>query len=165
MEDTRIGDPDPLSTPAASSGSPSDNAYAAASASAHLLAPTPLANATQATRRDSSATPFLCLIRWTDQEEERVTEDTRTDDGNRGATGLAISVVERPDGKVWLVFDDVRRAGWKAPFQWNTEWFFTRFEVELADLLEHRLDDQVLANIGLAVVARLAARQASPTTR
>ncbi len=85
-----------------------------------------------------------------------MTEDTRTDDGNRGATGLAISIMERPDGKVWLVFDDVRRAGWKAPFQWKPKWFFTRFEVELADLLKHRLDDPVLDTIGLAVVARLA---------
>jgi hypothetical protein len=94
-----------------------------------------------------------------------VTEDTRPDDGNRGATGLAVSVVERPDGKVWLVFDDVRRAGSMAPFRWETEWFFTRFEVELADLLDHRLDDRVLANIGLAVAARLAAHQASPRSR
>jgi hypothetical protein len=94
-----------------------------------------------------------------------VTEDTRPDDGNRGATGLAVSVVERQDGKVWLVFDDVRRTGSMAPFQWNTEWFFTRFEVDLADLLEHRLDDRVLADIGLAVVARLAARQVSPKSR
>jgi hypothetical protein len=89
-----------------------------------------------------------------------VTEDTRPDDGNRGAIGLAVSVVERPNGKIWLVLDDVRRTGSTAPFQWNTECFFTRFELESADLLEHRLDDQVLANIGFAVVARLAALQA-----
>lgn len=63
-----------------------------------------------------------------------MTEDTRPDDGNRGATGLAVSVVELPDGKVWLVLGDVRRTGHVAPFQWHTEWFFTRSEVDAEDL-------------------------------
>ena len=36
----------------------------------------------------------------------------------------------------------------------------TRLEVEMADVPDGRLDDATLANIGLAIVARLAARPA-----
>jgi hypothetical protein len=87
--------------------------------------------------------------------------DTRqeqdADDGERGVTGLAVSIVERKNGKACLVFDDIHRVGSTAPFQWNAQWFFTRLEFELEDLVETRLDDRDLASIGLAVVARLAA--------
>jgi len=92
-----------------------------------------------------------------------MTDQTRPalepDDGRRGEIGLGVSVVERPDGKAWLVFDDLRRAGAAPPYDWVPEWFFTRLEVQMADLVEDRLDEGTLTSIGLAVVARLAARQ------
>lgn len=80
------------------------------------------------------------------------------DDGERGELGLGVSVVERPEGKAWLVLDDLRRTGTGPRYERVPEWFFTRLEVEMADLCNGRLDDEVLANIGLAV-AGLAARR------
>ena len=80
------------------------------------------------------------------------------DDGARGVSGVAVSIVERDDGRARLVFDDVARVGSGAPFQWNTEWFFTRMEFQLADLLEGQVDDEDYKNIGHAIVARLAAQ-------
>jgi hypothetical protein len=90
------------------------------------------------------------------------------DDGERGVTGLSVSIVEKPDGKARLVFDDIRRVGSTAPTEWTTDWFFTRIEFEMADLLEGGLGDEDFANIGHAVVARLAAHhktRSRPTGR
>ena len=84
------------------------------------------------------------------------------DDGRRGEVGVGVSVVQRPEGKAWLVLDDLQRSGTGPTDGWSAERFFTRLEVEMADLLEARLDDETLANIGLAVIARLAARQRPP---
>ena len=61
------------------------------------------------------------------------------------------------------MFDDLRRTGTAPPYDWVPEWFFTRLEVEMADFVEARLDDGTLANIGLAVITRLAARRRAPT--
>ena len=85
------------------------------------------------------------------------TQTQEPDDGARGVSGVAISIVERDGGRASMVFDDVARTGTTAPFQWNTEWFFTRVEFELADLLDGQLDEKDYANIGHPVVARLAA--------
>jgi hypothetical protein len=85
------------------------------------------------------------------------TQTEEPDDGARGASGVAVSIVEREGGRARLVFDDITRTGTAAPFQWNSEWFFTRVEFELVDLLEGQLDDKDYANIGHAIVARLAA--------
>jgi hypothetical protein len=79
------------------------------------------------------------------------------DDGQRGATGITISVVERPDGSARLVFDDVQRIGSTAPCRWETEFFYTRVEFDAADLIDASVDEEDLKNIGMAVVARLAA--------
>jgi hypothetical protein len=81
------------------------------------------------------------------------------DDGQRGATGVAISIVERPDSKARLVLDDVQRIGDAAPYRWDTEFFFTRIEFDASDLIDCRLEDDDLKNIGFAVVARLAAHR------
>jgi hypothetical protein len=81
------------------------------------------------------------------------------DDGQRGESGVAISIVERSDGSARLVLDDVQRIGTAAPYRWDTEFFFTRIEFDGADLVECRLGDEDLKNIGFAVVARLAAHQ------
>jgi hypothetical protein len=80
------------------------------------------------------------------------------DDGIRGLTGVVVSVAERPDGQARLVFDDVARADAASPYQWNSEWFFTRAEFALADLLEGRLDEKDYVNIGHAIVSRLVAQ-------
>ena len=81
------------------------------------------------------------------------------DDGQRGTSGVTISIVERPDGSARLVFDDVQRSGDEKPYRWDTEFFFTRIEFDAADLIECRIGDDDLKNIGFAIVARLAAHQ------
>ena len=91
------------------------------------------------------------------RDEWRQSDDP--DDGRRGATGLGLSLVDRPNGKTCLVFDDLERISETPSFQWSTRSFFTRVEVDLADVLDASLDDDLLARIGLAVVARLAAHR------
>jgi putative pyrroloquinoline-quinone binding quinoprotein/PQQ enzyme-like repeat protein len=81
------------------------------------------------------------------------------DDGKRGLTGLAVSIVERPDGKARLVFDNIRRSGSAPPFQWSTTYLYTWIEFDLADLVGSTLDHQYFVNIGRAVVASFAADQ------
>ena len=81
------------------------------------------------------------------------------DDGQRGTSGVTISIVERPDGSARLVFDDVQRSGAEKPYRSDTEFFFTRIEFDAADLIECRIGDDDLKNIGFAIVARLAAHQ------
>jgi hypothetical protein len=93
---------------------------------------------------------------------DQIRQALEPDDGERGELGLGVSVVERPDGKVWLVFDDLRRAGTGPAYEWLPERFFTRLEVEMADVLDGQLDQETLANIGLAIAARLAARRRRP---
>jgi hypothetical protein len=81
------------------------------------------------------------------------------DTGERGATGLAISLVERPDGNCWLVMDDVRRAGVAAPFHWTTDGYFSKERFDLGKLLELETDHNQLADLGLAIIARLGLQQ------
>ena len=86
-------------------------------------------------------------------------QDPDRDDGLRGDSGVVVSLVERPDGKVRLVFDDVQRNPSAQPASWNHQFFFTRTEVDLDGLLETKLSDAELAQIGFAIAARLAAHR------
>lgn len=84
-------------------------------------------------------------------------QDSDRDDGLRGGSGVVVSLVERPHGKVRLVFDDVRRDSSAHPPTWNHQFFFTRTEVDLDRLRETKISDAELTQIGLAIAARLAA--------
>jgi hypothetical protein len=86
-------------------------------------------------------------------------QDQDRDDGLRGDSGVVVSLVERPDGKVRLVFDDVQRNRLGEPAAWNHKFFFTRTEVELDALLDTKLSEAELAQIGFAIAARLAAHK------
>ena len=86
-------------------------------------------------------------------------QDLNRDDGLRGNSGVVVSLVERPDGKVRLVFDDVRRSSSGEPATWDHQFFFTRTEVDLDALLETKLSESDLAQIGFAITARLAAHR------
>jgi hypothetical protein len=81
------------------------------------------------------------------------------DDGVRGDGGVVVSLVDAPDGKVRLVFDDVLRDGSGDARAWRHQFFFTRTEVDLDALQETKLSDSDLARIGFAIAARLAARR------
>ena len=89
----------------------------------------------------------------------RGTQTQEPDDGERGTSGVTVSIVERDGGRARLVFDDVGRDGAAPPFQWKTEWFFTRIEFDASDLLNVQLDEGDYAAIGHAVVARLTAQR------
>jgi hypothetical protein len=80
------------------------------------------------------------------------------DDGKRGDFGLTISIVRRPKGRAYLVFDDVHRVGTGRPSQWSTNSFFTSIDFKLTDLIDVELDNEDFVTIGLAVAARLAAQ-------
>jgi hypothetical protein len=81
----------------------------------------------------------------------------QTDDGVRGVSGVIASIVVRDDGRAWLVFDDVGRAGDAPPYEWKPEFFYTRVELDTTDLLTMQLDEKDYTAIGHAIVARLAA--------
>jgi hypothetical protein len=68
------------------------------------------------------------------------------DDGERGNTGVAVSIVERPDGKARLVLDDIRRGGAAAPFRWtikdgSARWCVDIGPADYAVVVLHDLND------------------------
>jgi hypothetical protein len=79
----------------------------------------------------------------------------QADPGERGPTGLVISLVMRPDGKCWLVTDDLRRAGAAPPSRWDVEGHFGKDRFDLEVLLREDVDPEELASLGLSIVARL----------
>ena len=81
------------------------------------------------------------------------------DDGSRGRSGVVVSLVEAPGGKVCLVLDDVQRNGSAPAPTWSHQFFFTRIELDRGDLLETKLSESDLAKIGFAITARLAAQK------
>jgi hypothetical protein len=76
-------------------------------------------------------------------------------DGQRPRTALGISMIELPDGKVRLFFDDLRRQGVAAPFAWTTTGFVTQLDVDLGALQRGQLDSERLADVGLNVLGLL----------
>jgi hypothetical protein len=85
--------------------------------------------------------------------------DSGVDDGARGRSGVVVSLVEAPGGKVRLVFDDVQRTGASTALTWDHQFLFTRIELDLDALLETKLSESDLAKIGLAITAGLAAHK------
>ena len=64
-------------------------------------------------------------------------------------------MVDRPDGKVRLVLDDVQRNG----SSWSHQFLFTSLELDRDALLETTLPDAELARLGFAIAVRLAAHK------
>ena len=88
--------------------------------------------------------------------------DPDPDDGVRGESGVVVSLVDQPGGKVRLVFDDVLRNGLAERATWSHQFFFTRTEFDLDALLETKLSEADLARIGFAIAVRLAAHKKVP---
>ncbi len=82
-------------------------------------------------------------------------QDPSPDDGVRGRSGVVVSMVDAPDGKVRLVFDDVQRNG----SSWSHQFLFTSVELDRKALLETTLTDAELASLGFAIAIRLAAHK------
>jgi hypothetical protein len=92
----------------------------------------------------------------------RLSDGGERDDGVRGRTGVVVSLVDVPDGRVRLVFDDVERAESSDPRRWDHEFFFTRTELDREAALKVEVSQAELAKIGFAVLARLAAHRKVP---
>ncbi len=80
-----------------------------------------------------------------------------TDDGKRGARGVVASVVERDDGSVRIVFDDVEVAGRGKSTDWRTLRLFTWKDLDAAAFAESAIPQDQLAEIGFNLLTRLAA--------
>ena len=75
------------------------------------------------------------------------------DDGIRGEIGIVVSAVERTNGRLRLVLEDVEPAG----AEWRPFCLFTRHDYDPRDFAEMNLSDQDFQHIGEMVVARIAA--------
>lgn len=81
----------------------------------------------------------------------------RHDDLKRGKLAVICSIVNQPDGKVRLVMDDAASSTAEFPQSWRSTVLFTFNDYPAHDFLEPRLSEEQLADIGLAIVVRLAA--------
>jgi hypothetical protein len=75
----------------------------------------------------------------------------------RGRIGVVCSVLEDPAGKVRVVFDDAIAQGASFPQEWKSHTPFTALEFDKDGFLRSELSDEELADVGLNIVARLAA--------
>jgi uncharacterized protein YjiS (DUF1127 family) len=75
----------------------------------------------------------------------------------RGKVGLVCSIVERPDGQLRLIIDDAERTEGMDSQSWRTTALFTWQDYDRSGFLGSDLSDEQLADIGLNIVARLAA--------
>lgn len=83
------------------------------------------------------------------------------DDGARGTVGIVISAVDREDGQVRLIFDDVAVASGAATQEWRATCLYTWNEYDADDLANMNLSDEDYQRIGEMVVARIAALRAT----
>ena len=79
-------------------------------------------------------------------------------DDERGSTrGLVASLHPLTDGRAQLRFDDARLESAANPPHWTAVHLFTSTDIDRAELTEMRVSEEKLADIGLSVLARLAA--------
>jgi hypothetical protein len=74
----------------------------------------------------------------------------------RGKRAVVCSVVMQPDGNVRLVMDDAVSSTDEFPQSWRSTVLFTLKDYP-AEFLDSQLSEEQLADIGLSLVARLAA--------
>ena len=82
---------------------------------------------------------------------------SEVDDGVRGDVGIVISTVERGNGRVRLVFDDVVAEAGAPSRRWRAVTLFTWKDHDESALSEMSLSTEDFAAIGEMVVARLQA--------
>ena len=80
---------------------------------------------------------------------------SEVDDGVRGEVGIVVSAVERENGRVRLVFDDVAATSTEPPQEWRSTCLFTWNEYDPDDLADMNLSDEDFQRIGEMVVARI----------
>jgi len=79
------------------------------------------------------------------------------DDGVRETVGVVASLRDGPDGRLHLILDDVESVGAEEPRRWRAKTFFTVIGYDRERFVRSNLSERQFADIGLAVVARLAA--------
>jgi hypothetical protein len=79
---------------------------------------------------------------------------------NRGTFGVVCCIVEQPDAKVRLVFDDASSPTSNFPQTWQAETLFTWKDYPEESFLQIDLSEEELAEIGMNLVARLCALRA-----
>jgi uncharacterized protein YjiS (DUF1127 family) len=80
-----------------------------------------------------------------------------TDDRRRGTVGVVACAVALDGDRVRLVFDDVAASSSTWPHEWKTTNLFTWLECDASAFAKTELTERQLADIGLTLVARLAA--------
>ncbi len=78
--------------------------------------------------------------------------DPSSDDGRRGIFGVVASLVTRPNGKVRIVFDDVRRG---TDGNWTPSGLFTSRDFPDSILGDLDIDPDEFEQTGLALISRL----------
>ena len=85
-------------------------------------------------------------------------EHLEPDDRARGKDGLVLSLKKLADGRLLLVFDDVRRSS-SGPDLWKQWCFFTHFALDEESLENNEFSDEELKKVGFAVLSRLKAQR------
>ncbi|WP_139309962.1 hypothetical protein [Teredinibacter haidensis] len=84
------------------------------------------------------------------------------DEGKRSQSGVVSSLVELDDGKVRLIFDDVKNlsSADKGPWQYHT--LFTFNDYDKSKVFGHDLSESELAEIGFNLLVRLGVLHEKP---
>ena len=80
-----------------------------------------------------------------------------TDNHRRNSFGVVACAVELESGGIRLYFDDVKAGTTNWPQVWQTESLYTWLECDAVDFANTKFSERQLADIGLTLVARLAA--------
>jgi hypothetical protein len=83
---------------------------------------------------------------------------TNQDDGLRGNSGVVASLIERPDGKVRLVLDDVTLAASTGSTHWRNEKLYTFVEWPRELVEKMALSPQDYQTLGENLLTRLLAQ-------
>lgn len=78
------------------------------------------------------------------------------DDERRCRLGVSVSLVFNEEGRLRLVVDDIELKD-ATPTEWRKRCLFTYFDVDRTAAMEYRLEQEVYAGIGDALLARLLA--------
>ena len=84
-------------------------------------------------------------------------DQNQTDDGKRGNTGIVASLHRLEDGKIRLVFDDVRQMPMLDASGWSHERLYTSAEYDLKTFEELGLSKEELAKLAENLILRLVA--------
>ena len=80
-----------------------------------------------------------------------------SDDRRRNRVGVVACAVALEGGRVRLCFDDVKAQSSQWPPEWKTESMYTLLECDAEAFANTGLSERQLPDIGLTLVARLAA--------